>query len=129
MANYFRKLEPSKAEYDLAVYGGTYAYYTLLHNHSFRTVDCTTSLQKKFPDKKFSCARTRCESIVTSVYAPWAVEELKNHLKCVSFVIVSYDNHKNLKHLLILVRYSQAYDLEHPVKNKLLTSVGETADI
>jgi hypothetical protein len=93
-------------------------------------MDCT-SLQKKFADKKISSARKRCESIVTSVYDPWALEELKNDFKCANFVTVSYDppNRKHVKKLPILVRYSQAYDLEQPVKNKLLTSVGETADI
>jgi hypothetical protein len=40
-------------------------------------MECTTSLQKKFADKKFSCARRNCYSTVTSGYAPWLVEELK----------------------------------------------------
>jgi hypothetical protein len=31
MTNYFRKLEPSKTEYDLAVYEGTYTYHAVLH--------------------------------------------------------------------------------------------------
>jgi hypothetical protein len=52
MINYIRKLEPSKAEYDLAVYEGTYAYHAVLRNRSFRSLDCT-SLQKKFADKTF----------------------------------------------------------------------------
>jgi hypothetical protein len=86
MTNCFHKLEPSKAKYDLAVYEGTHSYHTVLHNHSFRTVHCITTLQTKFADKKLSCARTKCESIVTNVYAPWALEELKNGLKCVNFV-------------------------------------------
>jgi hypothetical protein len=94
MTNCFPKLEPSKAEHDSAVYEGTYAYHTVLHNHSFRSMDFT-SLQKKFADNKFSCARTKWESIVTNVYAPWALEELKNDLKCVNFVTVSYDASKS----------------------------------
>jgi hypothetical protein len=89
MTNYFCKLEPSKAEYDLAVYESTYDYHTVLYNHTFCSMDCT-SLQKKFADKKFSCARTRCETIVTNVHAPWALE-LKNYLKCVNFLTVSYN--------------------------------------
>jgi hypothetical protein len=80
MIHSFRKLEPSKAEYGLAVYEGTYAYHSVVHNHSFRSMDCTTTLQKKFADKKYSCARKRRESIVTNVYAPWTPEELKNNL-------------------------------------------------
>jgi hypothetical protein len=78
MANYsyFRELEPSKAEHDLAVY----AYHTVFHNYNFRSMDCTTSLQKKLADNKFSYARTKFESIITNVYAPWSLEELKNDL-------------------------------------------------
>jgi hypothetical protein len=109
MTNYFHKLEQSKAEYDLAVYGGTYAYHSVLHHHSFRSMDSTSTLQKKFADKKFSCARTKCESIITNVYAPWALEELKKYLKCVNFVTVFCDtsNHKHMKQLQ-----------KHLVKNK-----------
>jgi hypothetical protein len=111
---YFRKLETPKTEYDLAVYEGMYAYRTVLRNHSFRSMDCTTTLQKKFADKKFSCTRTKCESIVTNFYAPWALEELKNDLKYVKFITESYDtsNHKHMKQLPISVRYFHAYDLE-----------------
>jgi hypothetical protein len=83
---------------------------------------------------KASGKHLACKSIVTNVYAPWALEELKNYLKCVNFVTMSNDtsNHKHVKQLSILERYFQAYDLENPVKNKLLTFVeisGETADI
>jgi hypothetical protein len=77
MTNYFCKLEPSKAEYDMAVHEGTCAYHTVVHNHSFRSMDFTATLQKKISNKKFSCARTKCESVVTNVYAHWALEERK----------------------------------------------------
>jgi hypothetical protein len=118
MTNCLRKLEPSKAEYDLAVYKGLQS----LSFHSFRSTDFTTTLQRKSADKKFSCARTKLESVFTNVYVPWAPEELKNYLKCMNFDTVSCDtsNHKHVKQLPILVRYFQGYDLENPVKNKLL---------
>jgi hypothetical protein len=37
MTNYFLKMEPSKAKYDLdvRVNEGRYAYHTVLHNHTF----------------------------------------------------------------------------------------------
>jgi hypothetical protein len=134
MTNCFRKLEPSKAEYDLAVYEGIYAYHAVFHNYNFRSTDCTTTLQKKSADKKRFRAGTKYESVVTDVYAPWALEERKNYLKYVNFVMVSCDtsNHNHVKQFPILVRYFQAYDLENPAKNKFLTFVGisgETADI
>jgi hypothetical protein len=57
------------------------------------------SLHKTSADNKFSCARTKCEPVVTNMYAPWVLEELKNYLNCVNFVTVSYNssNHKHLK--------------------------------
>lgn len=132
--NYYRKLEPSKSEYDLAIHEGTYAYHTIRHNQSFRSMDCTTSLQKKFSDKKFSCSRTKCEAIVKNVFYPWSLEEMKNELKNVDFVTLSCDtsNHKYLKLLPITVRYFDGYNMHAPINNKVLTFVeisGETADI
>ena len=96
-------------------------------------MDYTTYLQQKFADKKFSCARTKCEAIVRNVFARWALEELTNDLKSVDFVTVSYDtsNHKHIKLLPIVVRYFQGYNFEAPINNKILIFVeisGETAD-
>jgi hypothetical protein len=34
------------------------------------------------------CARTKCESIIKNVYAPWALEELKIDPKSVEFFTV-----------------------------------------
>jgi hypothetical protein len=31
--------------------------------------------------------KTKCKSIITGVYIPRALEELKNNLKCVTFVV------------------------------------------
>jgi hypothetical protein len=96
-------------------------------------MDYATSLQKIRTDNTFSCARTMCESVVTNVYALWALEELKKELKSVNFVTVSCDTShlKHMKLLLILVYYCQVCELETPVKNKFLTFVeisGENGD-
>jgi hypothetical protein len=53
MTNYFPKLELSKAEYDLVAYEGVYASNTVLHNHSFRSMDSTTTLQRNLHTRKF----------------------------------------------------------------------------
>jgi hypothetical protein len=45
----------------IAAEEGMFAFHTIMHNHSFRSMDCTSSLIKKIHDKKFSCARTKCE--------------------------------------------------------------------
>jgi hypothetical protein len=106
MTNCFRKLEPSKTEYDLAAYEeGTY-----VRNHSFRNMDCTTNLQRSFAYKKISCARTKSKSVVSNVYASLAFEELKNDLKSVNFVAVSWQTyHKHMKQVTILLRYFRTF--------------------
>jgi hypothetical protein len=88
-------------------------------------MDRTKTREKKFAGKKFSCPRPKCESIVTKFYALCVLEELKSDLKYASFVTT---NHKHVKQLRVLIRYFQAYDLENPVKNKLLTFVAISGD-
>jgi hypothetical protein len=50
---YLRKLEPSKAEYDLVAYEGVYVSHTALRNHSFRSMDCTTTVQRNLHKRNF----------------------------------------------------------------------------
>ena len=90
--------------------------------------------RKNLRTKKFSCARTKCEAIVTNVFAPWSLEELTHDLKSVDFVTVFCDtsNNKHIKLLPIVVLYFQGYNFEAPINNKIFTVVeisGETADI
>jgi hypothetical protein len=105
MADCFRKLEPSNTEYDLAVYEGTY-----VRNHSSRNMDCTTNLQRSFAYKKNFCARTELKSVVSSVCASLAFEELKNDLKFANFVAVSRKTyHKHMKQVTVLLRYFRTF--------------------
>lgn len=57
--------------------------------------------------KKFSCARTKCEAIITNMLAPEIVKKLNRDLLIAKFVIVSVDcsNKGSLKLYSILVRY------------------------
>jgi hypothetical protein len=56
-----------------------------------------------------------------NVYAPRALEELKNGLKCVNPVTVSCENsnHTHAKQPAISIINFQAYNLETPVKKHL----------
>lgn len=108
-----------------------FAYHTALHNHSFRSMDCTSKVVKKLYDNKFSCARTKTESIVTDVVAPYVMESVQCDLKSVPFVSVSTDasNHNATKMLPVLVQYFLA-DKGLQVKLITMTSIpGETSDI
>ncbi|XP_060847841.1 uncharacterized protein LOC132927347 [Rhopalosiphum padi] len=91
----------------IAAEEGMFAFHTIMHNHSFRSMDCTSSLIKKIHDKKFSCARTKCESIISKVIVPFAMEQVLEELKNIKFATLMVDtsNHKNLKLVPILIRY------------------------
>ena len=70
-------------------------------------MDCTSKLIRKLRQKKLSCARTKAESIVVNVLAPFALEELLSDLKNVNFISVMFDasNHGNIKVIPLLLRY------------------------
>ncbi|VVC27326.1 Ribonuclease H-like domain [Cinara cedri] len=89
-------------------------------------MDCTTALIKKF-----SCARTKCESIILNVLAPFAMDQIIDELKAVNFatVMIGTSNHKNLKIVPIFIRY---FDPKTGVQIKVLEFTnlkGETSDI
>lgn len=115
----------------IAAEEGMFAFHTIMHNHSFRSMDCTPSLIKKIHDKKFSCARTKCELIISKVIAPFAMEQVLEELKNTKFATLMVDtsNHKNLKLVPILIRY---FNPKEGVQIKILEFTnlqGETADI
>lgn len=131
VGNFFQNLQPSGDKYNLAVHEGTFAFHTIHHKQGFRSMDCT-SLLKEVGSKKFSCARTKCEAIVTNVFAPWTKKVLCD-LQAVDFVSVGIDvlNHTTTKLLQLLIRFFYIEGAE-PLQNKLLDFVnipGETAEI
>uniref|UniRef100_A0AAZ3RET9 Uncharacterized protein n=1 Tax=Oncorhynchus tshawytscha TaxID=74940 RepID=A0AAZ3RET9_ONCTS len=133
VTTFFKKVEPSQEEYDLAVQEGVFAYHTMRHSHSYRSMDCTAQLTLKLYEPKFTRARTKCEAIVSNVLAPWATTLVTQDLDQVEFVSLSVDasNHGHVKLLPILVRYCKIYDGSTSVETKLLDFVelkGETAE-
>uniref|UniRef100_A0A674CR22 DUF4371 domain-containing protein n=1 Tax=Salmo trutta TaxID=8032 RepID=A0A674CR22_SALTR len=129
----FFKVEPSQEEYDLAVQEGVFAYHTMRHNHSYRSMDSTAKLTRKLYEPKSTCARTKCDAIVSNVLAPWATTLVTQDLDQVECVSLSIDasNHGHVKLLPIVVRYCKIYDGSISVETKLLDSVelkGETAE-
>ena len=65
VSTFFKRVAPSQTEFELAVQEGVFAYHTISHNHSFRSMDCTASLNRKLYEPKCSCARS--EAIVQGV--------------------------------------------------------------
>jgi hypothetical protein len=64
----------------LAAQEGLMVFRTMKHNHSFRSVDYTSSIIRNLFSKRFTCVRTKCESVV-NVLAPFALREVLNDLR------------------------------------------------
>ncbi|CAM2106241.1 unnamed protein product [Caretta caretta] len=78
LTDYFVK-PGSESEDAVTEAEGAFAFHTIKHRNSFKSMDCTSVLLKKtFPDsevaQKFSSARTKTEAIVLSVLAPHSVD-------------------------------------------------------
>ncbi|XP_052363746.1 uncharacterized protein LOC127923720 [Oncorhynchus keta] len=106
---FFKKVEPSQEEYDLAVQEGVFAYM----------------LTWKLDKLKFTCARTKCEAIVSNVLVPWSTTLVTEDLDQVEFVSLSIDasNDGHVKLLPIVVRYCKIYDGNTSVETKQLDFV------
>lgn len=103
----------------LAIMEGTFAFHTLVHNHSFRNMDYTSKLLKKFHNVKFSHARIKWESIIIGVFNEYWKKILLEDLRSASFVSVLSvtSNHKEIKLYQILVRY---LDIKSGIHLKIL---------
>ncbi|XP_051167012.1 uncharacterized protein LOC127285186 [Leptopilina boulardi] len=118
-------------EKELAAAEAVLSYHTITHNHSFRSMDCTSRLVQILFEKKFACKRTKTEAIVVNVLAPHAQMNLKTELSSASYVSIYTDssNHKDLKLFPILVRYF-APKVGTQIKILDLAALpGETSDI
>ena len=107
MNTFFKRKEPTNTEYELSAQEGSFAYHTIHHNHSFRSMDCTGSMIRNFYQQKFTCARTKCEAIVKNIFAPWALELMSQNLiktEAIALLIDTF-NHGHLKLLPILPRF------------------------
>jgi hypothetical protein len=50
---------------------GLFAFHTIKRNHSYRSMDCISSVIRKLHEENFSCGRTKRESIAVNVLAPF----------------------------------------------------------
>jgi hypothetical protein len=106
------------------------AYHTVKHNHSFRSLDCTSKLISALFEKKFSSARTKSEAMVKNVLAPDTQKELMQELSetsCFTLMIDS-SNHGAQKLVPIVVRYFHERSGVNVKVLELDTLPGETSD-
>jgi hypothetical protein len=74
----------------LAAMLGLFAFHTIKHNHSFQSMDCTSSVIR-LHEEKFSCGQTKYESIVVNISAPFTMQQILEELECVKYLTVMVD--------------------------------------
>lgn len=131
LTNFLRSNTFNDKEKDLAIVEGTWTFHSVQHNFSFRSNDCTSKLIKSCFNEKYSCARTKCESIVNNIFTPMSLNTIKADLSNVQCITIYLDcsNHKNVKICPILIRY---FLPNKGIQIKILDVkdlVGETSDI
>jgi len=82
-------------------------------------------------NKKFTCARTKAESIVLNVLAPFAMQQICKEIENINFATIMIDtsNHKNLKIVPILIRYFKPNSGIQIKVFEVINLKGETANI
>lgn len=98
----------SSSDLTTAAREGVYAYHVAKTNHSFNPCDCESKIFRKcFEMKTFYCGRTKCHAIVTNVFAPYIIEEIKSDLLNANHLTVTTDasNHGNIKLMPVLARF------------------------
>src|SRR6218665_1648993 len=129
MSTFVKKKELGSDEMRLAAAEGAFAYHTVHHNHSFRSMDCTSKLVKKIFDPKFGLARTKSEAIVMNVLAPYIDKCVTQDIELAKFVSLAIDtsNHTSIKLAPVLVRY---FSPSAAIKTKIVefsSVAGETS--
>ena len=115
MKNFFTsRTSPNNVDYKAAAAEGAWAFHLAKHQQSFLSNDCTTHLIKAiFSDsdiaKKFTSARTKTASIITSVLAPFTQKSLLSELEENPFSIsIDASNHNEVKLFSLVVRFFSA---------------------
>lgn len=131
LSTFFRKTAFGDEEASLALAETVFAFHTVVHNQSFRSMDCTSKIIQRQFQKKFSCARTKTEAIIKKVLAPFAISELKQELENVDFISIFSDasNHKDVKLFPTIIRF---FSLNSGIVVKILDVVslpGETSEL
>jgi hypothetical protein len=106
VTNFFHKKKADNEDLRIAQIEITWCYHNVRHNHSFRSMDCTSQLLKKFISPKFSCARTKTACGIQHVIAKFIDAQMIREISSVNFVVIACDasNHGSTKLLPVLLR-------------------------
>jgi hypothetical protein len=85
VTSYFTKETITDECKHIAAQEGLFAFHTIKHSHSFRSMDCTSSVISRLHEEKFTCGRTKCESFAVNVLAPFAMQQILEELESVTY--------------------------------------------
>jgi hypothetical protein len=107
VTSYFTKETITDECKHIAAAEGLFAPHTIKYNHSLRFMDRKSSVIRGMHEEKFSCGRTKSESTVVNVLAPFPKQQILEELESVKHLTVTADasNHKTLKSVSLLVRH------------------------
>jgi hypothetical protein len=83
--SYFTKETITDECKHIAAEEGLFAFHTVKHNHSFRSMNSTSSVVRRLQEEKFSCGQTKCESIVVNVLVPFSMQQIFEELESVTY--------------------------------------------
>jgi hypothetical protein len=62
-----------------------FAFHRIKHNQSFRSRDCVSSVIRRLHEEKFLCGRTKRESTVVNILAPFTMQQIFEELESVTY--------------------------------------------
>lgn len=116
----------TKEVLELAAKEAVWSYHKVNKTQSFASTDCeSTLIRTLFEQKQFQLGRTKCSTIVSNVFTPKIVAEMKLELKSCNFVSIGTDasNHIAIKMFPIIGRW---FDPLSGIKSKVLDLSDET---
>jgi hypothetical protein len=90
VTSYFTKETMTDEDKHIAAKEGLFAFHTVKHNHSFRSMDCTSSVIRNLHVQKCSCGQKKCEAIVVNVLAPFAMQQILEELGTFKYISVVF---------------------------------------
>lgn len=103
-----KALNDKATSHTVTIFFKVWAYHMVKSTHSFRSADCASKIFRTcFELNEFQSARTKSEAIITTVIAPFAIDEVKKDLATVNYVRLATDasNRKSIKMMPVLARY------------------------
>lgn len=119
-------LADTKSILENAAKEALWSYHKVCAIQSFSSLDCENQLFRDvYKQKNFHLGRTKCAAIISNVFAPKIVNEMKEELKTSNFVSIATDasNHVAVKMFPVIARW---FSLDNGINAKILDLTKQT---